>query len=259
MSSGSGSGSGSTPTPTPTPSLGIGTPSKPGKPWFHQMISYPILQVLLPVILETLRILPDSIVLGTAILTALSFCKSYAIFLLAMIELMIGQRVLSTIVGSIRSLGAGKDVLEGVCHSGFLFPNAMRLSLLDTIGVPSSFPSPVMFFLSGVISYMIFAVMEFKREIQSFGGELSTRTNVATVLSSFLLFIIFAFRYVYGCETYGTLFISLLLGIIAGVAILYQNMTLFGRDSINILNLPMILTAAESGTPMYVCAPSGIR
>ena len=66
-----------------------------------------------------------------------------------------------------------------------------------------------------------------------------------------------AFRYSYGCETFGTLLLSLIFGLVAGILLIYQNKALFGRAGLNILNLPMILTAQESGKPMYVCAPSG--
>lgn len=228
------------------------------KEWFYEFTVKSLTHSIVPVILETMRLLPDSIVLGTAILSMVSLCKSYAVMLLAMIELMLVQRVLSNIIGSVKSLGAGKNIYDGVCQPGFMFPNAMRLSMLDSIGVASSFPSPVMFFLTGIISYMIGSVQQFKREIQSFGGDLSARTTVAMVLSSFLVFTVFAFRLTYGCETYGTLFISLLLGILAGMGIMFQNTLLFGRDGVNILNLPMILTAVEGGKPMYVCAPSSI-
>ena len=105
---------------------------------------------------------------------------------------------------------------------------------------------------------MIGSVKEFGREIKSLGGDLQTRTVVGIVLSSFLAFIVFGFRLTYGCETFGTLFISLLFGAIAGILIMLQNKALFGREGLNILNLPMILTANESGKPMYVCAPSGM-
>ena len=48
----------------------------------------------------------------------------------------------------------------------------------------------------------------------------------------------------------------MIFGLITGVALVYQNMALFGRDGVNILNLPLIITAAEAGKPMYVCAPT---
>jgi hypothetical protein len=227
------------------------------KPVLYDKIKSVIETTVFPIVLETLRLLPDSIVLGTILLTMISLCKSYGILVLTMLELMVTQRVLASIVGSIRPTGIGPDSLHEICEPGFAFPNTMIISILETLGVPSSFPSPVLFFLTGVISYMVSSVREFGREIKSLGGDLQARTVAGVVLSACLVFIVFAFRLTYGCETYGTLFLSLFFGVITGILIMLQNKALFGRDGINILNLPMILTAAESGKPMYVCAPSG--
>ena len=228
------------------------------KPAIYQRMMSAIQAGIGPVILETFRLLPDSIVIGTALLSVISLCKSYGILVLTMVELMLVQRIIANMIGSIRPLGAGPDALHSVCQPGFVFPNLMRMSLLEQIGIPSSFPSPVLFFLTGLISYMVGSVREFSREIKSLGGDIGVRTIVGIVLSSFLIFVTFGFRLTYGCETYGTLFISMILGLMVGIAIIYQNIALFGRDGINILNLPMILTATESGKPMYVCAPSGM-
>ena len=71
-----------------------------------------------------------------------------------------------------------------------------------------------------------------------------------------LMFAMLAFRYSYGCESFGTLLVSLFAGGFMGLAVLQQNKLLFGRDSINILNLPMIQTMEERGKPMFVCAPA---
>jgi hypothetical protein len=113
-----------------------------------------------------------------------------------------------------------------------------------------------MFFLSGIFSYLIFAMQKFSLEIQSLGGDIGVRTNVALVLSGLFMLALFMFRYSYGCESFGSLLISIALGFIVGICIVYQNNALFGRDSINVLNIPMIMTALEQGKPMYVCGPS---
>uniref|UniRef100_A0A6C0AMQ3 Uncharacterized protein n=1 Tax=viral metagenome TaxID=1070528 RepID=A0A6C0AMQ3_9ZZZZ len=212
----------------------------------------------LPICVEILRLLPDSFVLGTAILAGLSMCKSYGILLLTMFELMLTQRLFSMIISGIAPIGAGADVLKDVCQPGFSFSNNMRLSILETIGTPSMFPSPTMFFLSGVISYMIFAMQHFAREIKTLSGDIQVRTQVAFVLSGLFMLATLMFRYSYGCESFGTLLFSTVLGLIVGGAIVYQNAALFGRDGINILNIPMIQTALEQGRPMYVCASSDI-
>ena len=212
--------------------------------------------VLIPIGIETLRILPDSVVLGTALLSMVSLSKGYGVLLLSMVELMLIQRVFASVISGIAPLGAGNDALHESCQPGLAFPNMMRISLLETIGKPSSFPSPILFFMSGTLAYMIGAIKDFGREIKSLGGDLNTRTLVATALSAFTLFILLVVRYSYGCEAFGPLLMSMVLGIIAGLVIVVQNKALFGREGINVLNLPMIRTMSESGKPMYVCAPS---
>jgi len=224
---------------------------------FENMVSA-IKNHVAPVVLETFRLLPDSLVLGTGLLSLLSLCKSYGVLVFTMVELMLVQRIFANMIGSIKAVGAGPDALHAVCQPGFVFPNMMRISLLETVGVPSSLPSPVVFFLTGVITYLVGSVRHFDREIKSLGGDLEVRTIVGIVLSSFLVFIIFGFRLTYGCESFGTLLLSVLFGALFGTVLMYQNIALFGRDGVNILNLPMILTAAESGKPMYVCAPSSM-
>lgn len=219
----------------------------------HPIVAF-IKTYIIPVTIESLHLLPDSIVLGTTILAALSMCKSYGVMVFTMVELMLMQRVFSNIIGAIAPIGAGSNALEQICQPGFTFPNMMRISIIETIGIPSMFPSPVMFFLSAVISYMISAMNEFSREIKSLSGDISSRTRVAFWLGALLLFSMLMFRFSYGCESFGTLFVSLILGVIAGFALVHQNKALFGRDGVNVLNIPMIQTSEERGKPMYVCS-----
>jgi len=225
---------------------------------FYEMIKGTFNRNILPVGIESLRLLPDGLILGTAIFAGISMTKSYGILLLTMFEVMLSQRVLSMIIGGIAPVGAGENTLQGFCLPGFIFPNKMRLSLLETIGIPSMFPSPTIFFLTSILTYMLSAMQNFGREIKSLHGELQVRTNIAVFLSfGFILFMLM-FRYSYGCESFGTLLVSIILGCIMGVFLVQQNILLFGRDSVNVLNLPMIQTAMEKGKPMYVCAPSDI-
>jgi hypothetical protein len=231
---------------------------RPEPPSIFQTLVSIFYSTIFPVGIETLRLLPDSFVLGVAILAGLSMCKSYGILLLTMFEIMMSQRVFSMLISSIAPIGAGSQVKQDICQPGFSFANNMRLSVIETIGTPSMFPSPTMFFLSGILSYIIFSMQQFAREIKSLSGDVQVRTQIALVLSGLFMLATIMFRSSYGCESFGTLLFSTLLGFILGIVIVYQNIALFGRDSINILNIPMIQTALEQGKPMYVCAPSDI-
>jgi len=217
-----------------------------------------VMKTIVPVCAESLRLLPDSVILGVVILAGLSMSKSMGVLLFSMFEFMLAQRVLSMIVGGIAPVGAGDNAMQPICQPGFVFPNQIRISLLETIGIPSMFPSPSMFFLASTLSYMLNSMQNFGREIKSLSGELRTRTNIAVVLSFLFVMAMMMFRYSYGCESFGTLLLSVILGFIMGALVVQQNIALFGRDGVNVLNIPMILSGMERGKPMYVCAPSDI-
>jgi hypothetical protein len=205
---------------------------------------------------EFIRLLPDGLVLGTGILYILSFCKSYGYLLLAMLELMILQRAFSNIIGKISPIRGGPNTGAPVCQTGFMSNNMMRISAIEAIGLQSYLPSPTMFFVSGVIAYMVGGVQEFKNEIVTLGGDISGRNTTVMIFSLLFLLMVFMFKIVYGCEEFGPLLLSLLLGGIMGYLVMYQNKSVFGRDSVNVLNLPMIVSGIERGKPMFVCGPS---
>ena len=213
-------------------------------------------KLIVPPTTEFARLLPDGIVLGVAFLAMISFCKSYAVLLGSMVELMLIQRLIATAIAGASPILGGPNVKAPVCQTGFMYKNMMRSSIIETIGRPSYLPSPTMFFTSGVISYMVGSVQEFTKEITTLGGDISTRRVVVMAFSLLFLIVIFAFRNVYGCEEFGPLLISIIFGAIAGFVIMQQNKALFGRESINLLNLPMIVSALERGKPMFVCGPS---
>jgi len=204
-------------------------------------------------IFEMLRLLPDGMVLGVAILALISFSLPYAILLLTMLEIMLLQRSLASLIGSISPVGGGKKSMESICMPGFMYTNNMRISLLETIGVPSMFPSPTLFFLVSLLTYMVGSMQDFDRELKTLNVDTNIRKNVAFALSILLVVIVFSVRIMYGCETMGSLLLSLPLGLIVGLLIKYQNLSFFGREGINLLNLPLIVTTLEKGRPMYVC------
>ena len=213
-------------------------------------------KLVVPPTTEFARLLPDGIVLGVAVLAMISFSKSYTVLLGSMVELMLVQRLAATAIAGASPILGGPNVKEPVCQSGFMYKNLMRTSLIETLGRPSYFPSPTMFFVSGILSYMVGAVQEFTKEITTLGGDISTRRVLVMSFSIMFLIVLFAFRNVYGCEEFGPLLLSIIFGALAGFIIMQQNKALFGRDSLNLLNLPVIVSALERGKPMFVCGPS---
>ena len=115
-----------------------------------------------------------------------------------------------------------------------------------------------MFFLVGLVTYIISSIQQFKQEITTLGGDVNLRTIIASVLSIIFIIFMFIYRIVYGCDSFGNILLTMIFGLVAGIALMYQNLALFGRDGVNVLNMPLIVSAAESGKPMYVCAPTSM-
>ena len=217
-----------------------------------------VIAVLIPIVVEFLRLLPDGLVFGVALLSLLSFCTSYGVLLFSMFELMILQRLFAGFMGSIAPTGAGQNATAAVCQNGFAFPNMLRISMVDSIGKPSAFPSSSMFFLVGIVTYVISSIQHFKQEITTLGGDVNMRTTIATSLSVLFILFMFIYRINYGCDSFGNVLLTMILGLVAGVALVIQNLALFGRSGVNILNLPLLISAAEAGKPMFVCAPTSV-
>ena len=213
---------------------------------------------VIPIAVEFLRLLPDGLVFGVALLSLLSFCTSYGVLLFSMLELMFIQRLFAGFIGSIAGTSTGQNANAAVCQNGFAFPNMMRISMIDSVGKPSAFPSSSMFFLVGVITYIISSIQQFKKEITTLGGDVNMRTSIAATFSAIFILFMFIYKIVYGCDTFETLLLTIIFGFAAGIFLVYQNMALFGRSGVNVLNLPLIVSATESGKPMYVCAPASV-
>jgi hypothetical protein len=213
-------------------------------------------KLIIPSSTDFVRLLPDGLVLGVGFLAFISFCKSYGMLLVSMLELMFIQRIASNAVAAVSPILGGPNSKEPVCQNGFMYKNLMRVSIVETLGCPSQFPSPTMFFLAGSLAYMVSCVQEFNKEITTLGGDISNRKVLTVVFSGLFLFLVFMFRIIYGCEQFGPLLLSLVFGLIFGILIMQQNKILFGRESVNIMNLPIIITAAEMGKPMFVCGPT---
>jgi hypothetical protein len=212
-----------------------------------------ISDILYRVGVDFIRLLPDGFIYGVAFLSIITFCKSYGVLLASMVELMLIQRLIGSVIGGISPISGGKDSRKTVCETGFMFKNLSRVSLVETLGRPSYFPSPSMFFIAGTLSYMVSSVQEFSKEITMLGGEMSTRKYFTGAMSLIFLILVLAFKLSYGCEEFGPLLMSLIFGLIIGYVIMEQNKRLFGRATVNILNLPMIQSMQNSGKPMYVC------
>lgn len=216
---------------------------------------------VLPLINETLRVLPDSILFGSILMTLMTQSFAMAMFSLAMVETaVLGsalRKLLSYIDLSHTLPPAGSGI--SACYPAVFAPTLETLMTFGKSSIESSFPSLPVFYVSSAAAYVVGSLWTQQKELESLGPDYTSRFYISICASLLLLFALITYRIAFGCDTAGIVLVTLLLGFVAGGLIFYQNMSLFGRDATNLTGIPLLQDRSRDGKPLYVCTQKGVE
>jgi hypothetical protein len=204
---------------------------------------------------EIIRILPDGLLLGSGLLAILTQNYAYSILCMTIFEALfitVGLRKFFSYMDLPNTLPTGKSASEN-CVSGFVSPSLDTLSFFFNMSAESAFPSVPVFIFSIVSSYLVFSMMKFIPELNELGSAFSARFYLGLIMSFIMLFIVSMVRMINNCESFGVILMSLLVGYGLGYVFYYQNLHLFGTQSVNIMNIPFFTNKTDSGQPLYIC------
>ena len=196
---------------------------------------------------EIYRLIPDSILFGSILLYFLTQNIAFGIFAVFIFETVLSHRFIgwmfSQTVGSSRS----SDIK---CHTGYRTPrfDVQRMFLHEP------YPSYGVFSITAIGTYLGLAMSEFSSTLKAMGSEWESRSTVAYIL---IAIVTLAFTIVrkMGCDdNISEILIAAVLAIIVGLLFFYVNRALFGKESMNFLGLPYMVSKDSQGSPIYVCA-----
>ncbi len=210
------------------------------------------------VIMELLRLFPDGLLLGAGLFAFITQNFAYTMFFFIIFESIVASIALNR---TFSFIDLGRTLMSPgsknpECRSGFQSPTAEGLANMFEFGALSGFPSTHMFVTSSAISYVLFAMNEVKNELSALGPEYATRFYLGLMLSILFILVMGFYRLSYNCDGVGTLIGSLIIGGLFGYAFVQQNVALFGRESVNILNIPLFKFKDSNGKPIYICPTS---
>lgn len=207
-----------------------------------------------PSFTEQMRLLPDSVLIGSGILALVTQSFATTVFFISLLETAAVGTALRTLFSYMNYSG----LLPGTPDPSVCTPNILRPSL-ETIAsfgkgsVSSTFPSFPIFFLSTAASYVIGTMYSEAPELQALGASYAARFYIGIFSSLFLLFVVMTYRLSMGCEGLGVLILTLFAGLLLGPLLVYQNSMLLGRDATNLLGIPLLTQKTKDGKPIYVC------
>jgi len=210
------------------------------------------LDILSPAFHDYMRSMPDSIFLGSSLFALLTQNYPLGIFVLAMMEFGLAQRVFGSLFGFIQN-NTTKPTSD-LCIPGI--PSPYQISAIGKLLSVTAFPSGPIFFMSAVFSYTIVSIMNFSSELAELGKkdpEWKSRIPICLTFSVLFFLLYTGWRLIYSCETVPIILGSALFGVVIGFLIQTIHLYLFGRDSINFLGIPLLADRAANGDPLYVC------
>lgn len=200
--------------------------------------------------------LPDILLVGVGVLALLLQNFPLLILLLTMLEIMLIRFGIGMATGYINpSTAYGTEKLR----TGLRTP--ILETLISKLGSSNEvlFPNGTFFITGATMIYLVMALFynyDIFSELDSSrnGGDWTARPWIGLSLTFAGMIGYAAYRMINTNESWGYLAITMLLAILIGILLVYQNTTLFGPEAVNFLGVPYLDSLLSTGGPITVCA-----
>lgn len=215
-----------------------------------------VTSIFKPLVSEVFRLLPDGVLFGSAFFALMSQSFPMAMFVVSMLEasaVALLLQKLMTYMDLARTLPSLTSD-PGKCYPSTFAPSLESVMSFHRDNLSSAFPSFPIFFMSTASSYIVGSVWSQKRELEALGPEYAARFYIAVAVTTLLLFATMTYRLAYACDGAGILIVTAILGLVLGGLLVYQNISLLGRDATNFSGIPLLIERTKEGKPLYVCS-----
>jgi hypothetical protein len=136
------------------------------------------------------------------------------------------------------------------CKSFFQTLTPSRFDYLMSKGLRAEFPNSPMYFICFAAAYCIQSMYFFSQESSELGPQYSNRPYLAIIASAMFVLLYSIYLLAFSCDSGFSLMFTIILGLLVGYLICYQNYLLFGKSAVNLLFIPSL--ARRIGMD-YIC------
>ena len=136
------------------------------------------------------------------------------------------------------------------CKSFFQTLTPSRFDYLMSKGLRANFPNSPLYFISFAAAYCIQSMYFFSEECSELGPQYSNRPYLAIIASAMFILLYSIYLLAFSCDSGFTLMFTIILGLLAGYLICYQNFLIFGKSAVDLLFIPSL--ARRTGMD-YIC------
>lgn len=206
------------------------------------------------IFVEVSKFSPVIFTLGSLFISI--FTLNYPIFILSIAsgQAFLIQNILKNVSSYLvtsEGIDETKDVGKNpTCKSKYEGSVATRFKTLLEGGLATAIPNSPLFFLSFVSAYCIQSMSFFTEECYERGASYSTRPYLGYISASLCIVLYSIYNLMYQCATPIGVILSIVLGLLVGFSLCYQNYLIFGKLGIDMLFIPPLVS--RSGMD-YIC------
>jgi len=198
-------------------------------------------------ILQLGALMPESVLFGSFLLYFMTLNKSFGVFAIFIIELILSHTFVSWIFKETTGESGYKD--GSSCFAGYKTPrpNVQRMIPLH------QYPSYSFFSITAIATYLGLSTREYADTMQAMGSQWEGRAFLAYMFIVGVL-VTFAVVRLAFCDKPTELLIAGGLAVVCGAAFFKINTMFFGNEAVNFLGLPNMISKNKEGDPIYVCS-----
>jgi hypothetical protein len=220
-----------------------------------EFLIIPFDKVILQSVPEIAHLSPVFLTLGTAFMAIITLNYPLAMFSASTFESLLFYNAFKLFAdySLTPALGIATPSAKGVCSSTFQSLTPSRFHWLLEQGSRNIFPNQPLYLISFAAAYCIQSLLNFSEEASELGPKVSNRTYLALAGAALFVGLYALYLSAFGCESFFSLALTIVIGALVGILICFQNTMLFGKSSVNLMFIPPL--AKRSGMD-YICVSS---
>lgn len=147
-------------------------------------------------------------------------------------------------------MGVKTESSKGECSSFYQGLSPSRFEYFMKRGLLKEFPNTPLYFICFAAAYCIQSMFFFSKECSELGPSYSNRIYLSLLATGMFIILYTLYLLINGCDGFFSLFATIIIGLLVGYLICYQNYFLFGKGSVDLIFVPIL--GKRSGMD-YVC------
>jgi hypothetical protein len=197
---------------------------------------------------------PAIFTLGSLFISFITLNYPIFLFSIASGEALLLQNVIkgvSSYMATADSIQSSKDIGKSdKCKSKYQGSESTKFKYLLDNGLSAPFPNSALYFLSFASAFCIQSMSFFSIETKERGSAYSSRPYIAYISAGLSIVLFSLFLLLNTCDTPLGVILSVILGLLIGFTLCYQNYLLFGKAGVGLLFIPHLVSRKGMD---YIC------